>query len=260
MTAFTTEFVATPDGALECLCVNRQADPARGAFVLLHGIQGTASAWSEVAPRLGGERTVLMPNMRGRGRSPAPEDPGAYTLEHFAADLHAVIAAVPGPVTLVGWSMGVLVALTLLARHGAHGLDGLVLASGTARPAGEAVWFHAMSAADIAEEARDRATRLGLVACAAPVAVAGAWASVRMADLRPALAGIRLPTLVLHGEQDDQCPLAHGRLIAAAIPDAALEIWPDTGHNPMARDPQRFAQAVLRLYGATRPDIVSAIH
>ncbi|MCG5238085.1 alpha/beta fold hydrolase [Xanthobacter oligotrophicus] len=259
MAGVSTAFIATRAGAIECLRANPEADPARGTFVLLHGIQGTAAAWAEVAAHLGGERAIWMPNLRGRGRSPVPDEPGAYTLDHFATDLHAVIEAAAGPVTLVGWSMGVLVSLTYLDLYGADKLDALVLASGTARPGHDAVWFHADTADAVAEEARERAVRLALTAYATPTAVARAWASVRATDLREALSRIALPTLVMHGEQDDQCPLAHGSLIAAGIPDAALEIWPAAGHNLMAHDPERFAQSLLRHSVLSSPGRMNAI-
>lgn len=246
MAGVSAAFIATRAGAIECLRANAAADPARGSFVLLHGIQGTAAAWAEVAAHLGGERAIWMPNLRGRGGSPAPEEVNAYSLDHFAADLHAVIEAAPGPVTLVGWSMGVLVSLKCLDLYGADKLDALVLASGTARPGHDAVWFHAHTTDGVAEEARARAVRLALSAYATPTAVAGAWASARAADLREVLSRVVLPTLVMHGEQDDQCPLAHGRLIAAGLSDARLEIWPEAGHNLMAHDPERFAQSLLR--------------
>lgn len=256
MVSFATHFVGSPSGAIECLRANDGADPARGAFILLHGIQGTAATWSEVAAHLGAERVILMPNLRGRGRSLCPENGSDYTLDGFATDLRAVIEATPGPLTLVAWSMGVLVTLACLARGSSERLDGLVLASGTPRPGGEAVWFQSETVEDLADEARERAERLGLSAYATPTAVAGSWASVRAADLRAELGRLRLPTLVLHGDRDDQCPLSHGREIAAAIPGAALEIWRDGGHNLMAQDPVRFARSVLRLYAATQTDIV----
>ena len=258
MVPTTTDVIDTPAGAIECLRVADGADPARGSFILLHGIQGTAASWGAVAARLGGERVILMPNLRGRGRSLSPPSPEAYTLAHFAADLHAVIEAAPAPVTLVGWSMGVLVALSYLSRHDPARLDGLVLASGTACAGTEAVWFRSDSHEGLAEEAQLRAERLALSAYAIPVAVAGAWQSVRNADLSAVLAGIVLPTLVLHGAEDDQCPLAHGRRIAEGIAGARLDVWPGAGHNLMAQDPERFAQAVLRLYAAARGDMLAA--
>lgn len=45
-----------------------------------------------------------------------------------------------------------------------------------------------------------------------------------------ALAGLRLPTLVIHGEHDPLVPVAGGRATAAAIPDARLEIVAGMGH------------------------------
>ncbi|QIB32970.1 alpha/beta fold hydrolase [Ancylobacter pratisalsi] len=252
-------FVATHDGALEWIDANPGADPAGGSFILLHGIQGTASAWSDVANRLtdklGTKRSVIVPNLRGRGASLAPDLPAAYGLDEFSDDLRAIVQMAPKPVTLVGWSMGVLVSLAYLARYGELGLDGLVLASGTSHVGDEAVWFHSDTLTGLAAEARERAERLALASYASPSAVAGAWASVRAADLRPVLPNISLPTLVLHGDLDDQCPLEHSRRIASAIPGAALEIWPGSGHNLMADDPQRLVDTILRFYAAVQADI-----
>ncbi|WP_035683918.1 alpha/beta fold hydrolase, partial [Azospirillum brasilense] len=58
------------------------------------------------------------------------------------------------------------------------------------------------------------------------------------------LAAVSVPTLVVHGAADDQCPLSHGRAIADAIAGAELEVWEGCGHNPMAHDPQRLADAL----------------
>ncbi len=55
---------------------------------------------------------------------------------------------------------------------------------------------------------------------------------------------IPVPTVVVHGSDDDQCPVAHGQAIAAAIPGAELEIWEGRGHNLMAEDARRFAATI----------------
>lgn len=240
--------VLTRNGQIEVVARYTDMSPATGAMVLLHGIQGTAAAWEGVVEHLEPGRAVLMPNLRGRGHSATPADPAAYTLESFAADLNSVIMSVNGPVTLVGWSMGVLVALTYLRDFGAEALDALVLASGTACPGKEAVWFRGTTVKAIEIEAAARAERLKLTACASGTAVAGSWMSARRADLRPVLSDIAVPVHVLHGDMDDQCPLEHGRVMAEAIPGAAFDVWKGVGHNLMAEHPRRFAKVLSRFH------------
>lgn len=50
------------------------------------------------------------------------------------------------------------------------------------------------------------------------------------ADLRDVLPRITVPTLVLHGDSDQRCPLSVGRELAAAIPGAELVVLPGVGH------------------------------
>ncbi|GAA5184596.1 alpha/beta hydrolase [Rugosimonospora acidiphila] len=49
-------------------------------------------------------------------------------------------------------------------------------------------------------------------------------------DLRPALAGLRLPAVVLHGDRDRLVPRAAGRATAEAIPGARFVEYPGMGH------------------------------
>ncbi|MCS0497232.1 alpha/beta hydrolase [Ancylobacter sp. MQZ15Z-1] len=244
MDGLEAHLLDTPAGPVEWY--GRAANGANaGSIVLLHGIQGTAASWETVAGRLDDPRALIIPNLRGRGRSHRPAGLDGYTLAGFSDDLAAILAMAPKPAVLVGWSMGVLVVIETLRRHGTHGLERLVLASGTARPGGEAVWFRSQTPEALVAEAQERATRLALREYADPLAVAGAWASVRGCDLEPDLPRIDLPTLVLHGEVDEECPASHGRRIAALIPGARYEEWSGAGHNLMAHDPHRFALRIL---------------
>jgi pimeloyl-ACP methyl ester carboxylesterase len=47
---------------------------------------------------------------------------------------------------------------------------------------------------------------------------------------REALASVRTPTLVIHGDADPLVPLAHGQDVAAAVPGARIDIIPGMGH------------------------------
>lgn len=208
-------------------------------LLLLHGIQGTADAWAPLLPALAGRRCVL-PNLPGRGLSPrwsaaAALAPGSYYhLDHYADLVQALLLRLSErhgrPVALAGWSMGVSTILNLLARHGGERIERLVLISGTACATPGAVWFHSETPEALAQEARERAERLGLTAVADPDAVAASWASVRGADLREAARQIRCPTLVAHGELDKDCPLAHGDWLARHIPGARWLPLPGVGH------------------------------
>jgi len=215
-------------------------------IVLLHGIQGTARTWDAVAPLLWNRHRVILPNLRGRAESSTPDEPEAYRLSAFASDLLSVLDFIGQPTLLVAWSMGVSVTLELLRQHPQVHLSGLVLVSGSACVGTEARWFSGKSAAEVAQEARARADRLSLVEAAKAHAVAASWMQVQQADFRSLLPTIKSPSLIIHGVDDDQCPLNHGRIMAQSIPGAWLEEWTDTGHNPMAKNPARLAEAILQ--------------
>lgn len=219
---------------------------AGAPLVMLHGIQGTARAWDTTRPALAQRFRVITPDLRGRGQSSIPHGGDAYSLDAFASDLRVVLRAAAQPPILVAWSMGVSVTLEMLRGPAVPPLRGMILVSGTACAGHEARWFAGTSASAIEEEARARAKALGLSAAAEPHAVAASWLHTQRADFRPLLPRIATPTLVIHGTDDDQCPIAHGRQIASSIPGARIDEWKGAGHNPMAHDPARFVDAVQR--------------
>ena len=215
-------------------------------LVLLHGIQGTARTWDRVAPRLRELHPVVTPNLRGRADAFQPNNADEYRLEDFAGDLSSVLAKVDSAPVVVAWSMGVSVVLTLLRMQPSANIGALILVSGSPRLGDEAVWFHSETMEQLAVEAETRRKDLALLEAATPVAVAASWQHVKVADLRPVLNRVRQPTLILHGANDDQSPVDHGRFMANEIPGARLEIWEGVGHNPMAADPERFSTSVMK--------------
>lgn len=240
---FPTRLIETGQGTLVCRqvgMVNAAVEPV----VLLHGIQGTSSVWHDVLPGLGRRRWIVAPDLRGRGFSTSPARVAAYELSDFSGDLAAVVAEIGRPVKLVGCGMGVLVALHYIRWCGIRNLSSLVLISGSAclDPGGmpPAQWFQGDTDADVMEDAPRRAERLGLTDTASLIAVAGAWRSVRRADYRDLLPGIGLPTLVLHGSDDTDCPVAQGSALALGLPQACFEVWEGCGHMLMAQGRERF--------------------
>ena len=79
-------------------------------------------------------------------------------------------------------------------------------------------------------------------------------------DVRPRLAEIAVPALVIVGRHDWVCPPAKGRVLADALPDARLVELPDAGHFGFAETPEPFLDAVrehLRLATPAVPVIAA---
>jgi pimeloyl-ACP methyl ester carboxylesterase len=87
----------------------------RPTVVLVHGAANSAGVWRFWRERLearGCPTRAL--DLRGHGAAPC-DDLGRVSMADYVADLQAVVAALPAPPVLVGWSMGGLVALMYAA-------------------------------------------------------------------------------------------------------------------------------------------------
>ncbi|MER7178173.1 SDR family oxidoreductase, partial [Streptomyces hyaluromycini] len=91
------------------LCVAELGDPAAPTVVLVHGYPDSKEVWSEVAARLADRFHVVLYDVRGHGRSTAPQPlRGGFTLAKLTDDFLAVIDEVSPerPVHLVGHDWG----------------------------------------------------------------------------------------------------------------------------------------------------------
>jgi NAD(P)-dependent dehydrogenase (short-subunit alcohol dehydrogenase family)/pimeloyl-ACP methyl ester carboxylesterase len=95
-------------GGIE-LCVAELGDPSWPTVVLVHGYPDSKEVWSQVAARLSDRFHVVLYDVRGHGRSSAPQPlRGGFTLEKLTDDFLAVVDAVSPdrPVHLVGHDWG----------------------------------------------------------------------------------------------------------------------------------------------------------
>ncbi|SPA32638.1 putative hydrolase, Alpha/beta hydrolase fold [Cupriavidus taiwanensis] len=214
--------------------------------VALHGIQGTRDAWMPLAQQLVDRCTFVLPNLPGRGKAMPPADAQACSLDAGAEVLRRTLCQfVRGPFLLAGWSLGVSVALAYLAGASKHPEQPmpakLLLVSGTPR-LNAVQWFDAATSEALLEAIAMRERRLGLREAADHRTVAWTWQSIRHTDQRAALAQIHCRTLVIHGSEDDDCPLAHGEMLANGIADAELLVLQGAGHGVLTQRMREIAR------------------
>ena len=84
-------------------------------MVLVHGVGLNADAWAGMAPTLASDHHVHAVDMPGHGGSkPLPANPA---LSDYSAMLIQAIEEIGGPCTVVGHSMGAMIALDIGARR-----------------------------------------------------------------------------------------------------------------------------------------------
>jgi pimeloyl-ACP methyl ester carboxylesterase len=244
----------------------RRGGPAGGRPVLLlHPWFGCWRFWEPVLPALAGARW-LAPDLY----SPAAGDwAGAAAPSALSAALADLLEAEGGaPADVVGNSMGGILA-QLLAAERPDLVRRLVLVGTGASSAGLRpgfatrldAWLAAPDAAGLEPLTRGlvapRAAAHPLVdACVAalaavdPAYVAAIPRATRGLDLRPRLASISAPTLVVRGELDSIRTDAHAQELAAGIAGARAVEIAGAGHSPMVDSAEAFNRLLADFLGA----------
>jgi pimeloyl-ACP methyl ester carboxylesterase len=245
-------------------------------LLLMHEVAGDVRSWDGDVERLRDRFTCIRYSARGFPPSQVPTDPRQYGQDVAVTDAVAVLDAMGvQSAHLVGLSMGGFCALHLCLtrpeRVRSAVLAGVGYGSAPEDRAGfvrEAEAAAAAFRADVATAARryvDGPTRVQLrrkdpAAWAAlgaalarhdPTGQALTFAQVQarrpaLHDLRERLAAVRVPLLLLLGDEDDGC-LTTNLMLKRTIPSAALRVLPHTGHTVNLEEPREFAAAVAWL-------------
>ena len=229
-------------------------------LLFVHGWAMSGRVWRYQREALAAEHRVITFDLRGHGASTVPDE--GPTIDDFAADLATLLTRLDlHGVTLVAWSMGVSATLRAFPAVRER-LARLVLVGGTPRFTGGDGFPHGLPS----EEARGMALRLrreygrtmeeffrGMFATGEvgeqqyrqivqDIVKGGtlpdsrttlrSLESLATADLRPLLAAVDRPVLLIHGSEDRICLPGASRYMAERIPGARLELLPGLGHAP----------------------------
>lgn len=214
---------------------------------------------------------------RGHGRS-ARGNPETYTLDNNVEDLEALRQYLGlEQIGLLGFSYGGMVALTYASRYPNHvsqvipvvtAADSRFLALAQAKLAqdgtpeqqaiAQLLWEGKFESEQQLQEYfqllgplysltfdLEKSMESWRRVIFNPEAINQAFGDfLRTYDIRADLTQISAPTLVIGAEQDWICPPQFSEEIAQAIPNAKLEIVPNSGHSIRADAPQRLLELI----------------
>jgi len=263
--------VALPNGVT--LAYVPLGDPSGPAVVLIHGYTDSARDWVPLVPYLAPQLRLILVDIRGHGRSSRPEC--CYTRLDFAYDIKLLLDALAiQRADIVGHSMGSYIAQTF-AEEWPQRTHRVVLISSSGGPPPGAPppkvdrdyaaqirqlkepiapdspfmisWWSSPTLVDedfLSRQRRDSA--------AIPLYV---WLgslnlALAPADLQQTLPQLQAPTLLIWGSKDPIMPQEVRATLRAALPHAAVKVFPGLGHNPFWEDPRGCAEVINRFLTA----------
>jgi len=220
---------------------------SRRGVVFLHGAGGSHHTFRDQWAGLKGVARLVIPDLPGHGRSGGPPLESVDACAAWVVEFVKEIGL--DRFILAGHSMGGAIALQV-ALGGRKGLEALVLLGTGARLrispvifdgigarfrefAPELVgWMTSAASSDLLRE--DVASD---VLSTRPATFLADFHACNGFDVMNRLDAIRVPTLVISGDDDRLTPLKYGEYLAVNIPGAVLKIIHGVGHLAMLEKP-----------------------
>jgi 2-succinyl-6-hydroxy-2,4-cyclohexadiene-1-carboxylate synthase len=246
--------------------LNYEQTGAGEAVVFLHGFTGSTADWANQIPLVKENYTAVAVDHRGHGKSGAPDNKDAYSIEIFSNDVYQLMQKIGiGKYCLVGHSMGGFMSLQLALDH-PETVSALVLVDTSSgdfeRPPG-----YEEHRAKLDELARNEGLEAAFAydAVNSPMRVERfkkhpeQYEIARQKTLNTSVNGyiyvartfnqwqpvtnrlneIDVPTLIFLGEEDEGFIKA-SRIMEESIKGAKLVTVPNVGHNPHEEAPEIF--------------------
>lgn len=249
----------------------------RGAgcpVVLIHGWCMSSAVWKYQFDGLASSVRLIAPDVRGHGRSKGIS--AQLDFNRLADDLVELFELLDlSRAILVGWSMGAQVALQAYAALSGR-LSGLVLVAATPCFTANENFAHGLSATEArgmrikVERSMQRALDgfhsrlfaedelenhpsaaeikqlLSMIELPDSVAALDALDALTRTDMRPLLATIDLPVLIVNGARDRICLPQASSYLKEHISAAVQETYQRCGHAPFLTQYQHFNAGLIR--------------
>jgi pimeloyl-ACP methyl ester carboxylesterase len=225
-------------------------------LILLEGMGGDIPGWRRNIPVLGRALRVIAYDFRGNGSSDEP--PGPVTMATFVEDTVALLDALGiERAHVYGQSFGGMVAQemalttrgrvrTLILGCTNAGPRHAVRSKSSKVPKGQP-WrsMYAPGFPDRHPEHVAEDLRIGAAQPSHPEGGRRQWEAMQGFDSYERLPGVRVPTLILHGSEDQAISPENARVLAERIPDAELVLLEGAGHLYHSEQAEAADAAVL---------------
>jgi len=234
-------------------------DPTKHTLVFIHGSAGDHTNWICQYSALKDRFQTAALELPGHGRS---EGPGEQSVDAYVEWVRKHLAAlgIARPV-LIGHSLGAATSLTFAIRYG-NLLAGIVTVGGGARmPVNPAILeglktnpepiYGMVVRFSFSKAQRERFTKVMVESLSRvdPMIFHGDLTACDRLDLTSSAASIRVPTLILCGDDDKMTPPPLSEFLRDAIPGAKMALVPGAGHFAMMENPDAFNQALADFVG-----------
>jgi len=225
-------------------------------LLFVHGAGGNGEIWERQAEFFRGKHSVFRLDLPGHGGSaPGGEDRIRAYAQWVRLSSEKLFAK--RPFVLAGHSMGGAIVLEL-ALDPPAGLSGLVLVGSGAKLAVTHAIFQMLAenpeaffqsidqfafSSAAPQASRERFVRV--TRQCPPSVIFNDFKACDHFDIRNRLPEIKLPTLVLCGEEDQLTPVKYSRYLHENIAASRLVLIPQAGHMVMVEQPDLFNGAVI---------------
>lgn len=247
---------------IDGLRVRHMREGSGAPVVVLHGWGASIETVVSIVRALQRIAEVHALDLPGFGESQAPREPwGVDDYRRFLGSFMDAVG-IARPAALIGHSNGGRVAIAMAAAEPQRVSRMILVDSAGIKPKRGVTYYRKVGMAKVGKHAArrlgapGRRLRDALVGRAASADYAAAPPEMRAtfvrlvnSDLRDLLPQVRVPTLLIWGQQDTATPVSDAQLMERLIPDAGLVLFEGAGHYSYLDQPARFARIARHFLG-----------